>query len=331
MKVLIACLVDDHHEPGRGRYSYEYYNLYLPLTDIATKVVLFDFRKLLLERGREAMNHELVETVRRERPDVSLFALFKDEFLPDAVDEIRQHTRTVAYFFDDDWRRDYFVHWASHFDMLTTPQRWTFQRYQVEGPRNVFYSPYGFNAQEYRRVEVPKRYDVSFVGGNHPWRGFVINRLRRAGIDVAVFGPFWPAGMLDQAGMVDVFNASKINRNLSNSVHWDARYLVTSLRALRTTLHSAKVREQIKARHFEIPGCGGFQLTYYCEDLERHFLLGEEVAVYSGVEDLVDSIRFYLRHEDVRERIARAGYERACRDHTGQRRLADLLAAVMAR
>ena len=330
MKVLVACLVDDHRDPGKGR-SFEYHNLYLPLQQVAAEVVLFDFDRLMRERGREGMNRELAETVRRERPDVSLIVLFKDEFLPETLEEIRRVSRTVAYFFDDDWRRAYFAHWAPRFDFVTTPRRWTFERYQAAGLRNVLYSPFAFNAREYRRVDVPPRYDVSFVGGNHPWRGFVINRLRKAGIDVAVYGPYWPSGMLDQQAMVETFSASKINLNLSNSVQWDARYLLSSWRALRTTLRSPKDREQIKARHFEIPGAGGFQLSYYCEDLERHFVIGEEVAVYTGVDDLVDKIRFYLEHGDVRERVARAGYERAQRDHTMQQRLTSLLDAVTPR
>jgi spore maturation protein CgeB len=128
--------------------------------------------------------------------------------------------------------------------------------------------------------------------------------------------------------MVDVFSQSRVNLNISNSRHWDLRYVLSSYRALRTTLRSPKDREQIKARHFEIAGCGGFQLTYYCEDLERHFVIGDEVAVYLDPDDLVDKVRFYLAHDEERERIAAAGYERARRDHTAGRRLTDLLAAV---
>ena len=252
MKVLVACLVDDHREPGKGLFSHEYLNLYQPMQQVASDVVLFDFHRLLQAYGREGMNRALIETIRRERPDVSLFALFKDEFTPEAIEEARQSTRTVAYFFDDDWRREYFASWAPHFDFLTTPRQWTYRQYQAAGMRNVLYSPFAFNVELYCRAEVPKRYDVSFVGGNHPWRVFVIDRLKRGGINVAVFGTYWRSGMLGQQAMVDVFCASKINLNLSNSVQWDARYLLSSWRAIRTTLKSAKDREQIKARHFEM-------------------------------------------------------------------------------
>jgi spore maturation protein CgeB len=330
MKVLVVCLVDDYGDPNRG-LSFEYFNIYMGMRQIADEVLLFDFYKVLRERGQVAMNRELVEIVRRERPDVALFALFKDEFLADALDEVRKHTTSVAYFFDDDWRRDFIKRWMPHFDFFTTPRRPSYRRYLADGVANAIYSPFGYNPEIYDRRDGPMLHDVSFVGGSHPWRVYVMKRLRAAGLPVAVFGPFWPSGKIEQDAMIDVFARSRINLNLSNSRHWDVRYLASSWRAVRTTLKSPKDREQIKARHFEIPACGGFQLTYYCEDLEHHFVIGEEVEIYMGIEDLIDKIRFYLEHETERHQIANAGYTRARSDHSVRSRFRDLLQEIEAR
>src|SRR2546425_5149301 len=166
------------------------------------------------------MNGALIETIRRERLDVSLFALLKDEFTPEAIEEARQSTRTVAYFFDDDWRREYFASWAPHFDFLTTPRQWTYRQYQAAGMRNVLYSPFAFNVELYCRAEVPKRYDVSFVGGNHPWRVFVIDRLKRGGINVAGFRAYLRVGGARPAGVGDGVFAPQNYFQLSNSPLW---------------------------------------------------------------------------------------------------------------
>jgi spore maturation protein CgeB len=328
MKVLLAFNLHANGDPERG-FSYEYHNLYLPLQHIAADVVPFDFATLCREHGVAAMNEALIETLRREQPDVSIFALVKDEFLPHTIVRSREYTKTVGYFFDDIWRRDYVAEWAPRFDFFTTPIWSRYQYYLSSGLGRPLYSPFGYNEHIYQKMDRPARYDVSFVGGGHPWRSFVVDRLRRAGFAVAAFGPFWPAGRLEQEDMVETYNSSRINLNLSNARQWDARYLFSSWRALRNTVRTPKVRDGIKGRHFEISGCGGFQLTYYCEDLERHYRIGEEIAVYLDVDDLLEKVEYYLSADSERETIAAAGHERAALDHTASRRLEDLLSAVL--
>lgn len=325
MKVLYACLVQDSRAPDEG-YAWEYHNIYEPLDRVVDEVEIFDFFRLAREEGREEMNRRLVETARRTDADLALFSLYQDEFEPEAVEEVREHLPTLHYFIDDDWRRDFARKWIPRFDYVATPRTKTLHRYRLQGLENVLYLPFGFNEERYDRPDVEMRYDVSFVGGAHPWRQFVVRQLEKAGIDVAVFGPFWKGTRrLDLQEMVEVYAASRINLNLSNSTHWDARYLLTTLRGLRTTLTSEKNREQIKARHFEIPACGGFQLTYYCDDLERHFEIGDEVAVFTDIGDLVDKIQIYLQDDEARRSIAQAGYERAWRDHRASDRMRDML------
>ncbi len=341
MKVLLAFNLYAYGKPERG-LSYEYFNLYLPLQQVAEQVILFDFATLQHEHGKEAMNRELLTVLRNERPDVAIFALYQDEFLPEVLAEARRHTRTMAYFFDDIWRRDYVARWAPRFDHFTTPIWGCYRRYLAAGLATALYSPFAYNEQIYRRKEVAMRYDVSFVGGAHPWRFFVVDRLRRVGLNVFAAGPHWPQGTLEQQAMVDVFNASRINLNLSNARQWDARYRLSSpymrysVQRLRNVLRGRsgaepKVLDGIKGRHFEIAGCGGFQLSYYCEDLERHFGIGDEVAVYLDVDDLVEKVHYYLENDPERDRIADAGYARAQREHTATRRLGHLLAKVTAR
>jgi spore maturation protein CgeB len=131
-----------------------------------------------------------------------------------------------------------------------------------------------------------------------------------------VVGYRWPKGEVDQAGMVRLFNESRINLNLSNSASWDMRYLASSPRALINRLRSKKNIEQMKARMFEINGCKTFQLSYYVEGLSHCYEIDREISVYADADDLVQKVKFYLAHEDRRESIAAAGYERTLRDHT---------------
>ena len=151
-------------------------------------------------------------------------------------------------------------------------------------------------------------------------------------MEVHAWGYGWPNGRLSFEAMVDVFNQSKINLNLSNNESWDFRYIFSLARPLKETLRvakstfratvkrDAKVCEQVKARHFEINACGGFQLSYYVEGLESHYQIGNEIAIYGSIDEIVEKVRYYLEYENEREDIAWNGYERAFHDHTMDKR-----------
>jgi spore maturation protein CgeB len=128
--------------------------------------------------------------------------------------------------------------------------------------------------------------------------------------------------------MVTIFNQSRINLNMSNSASWDIRYLLSSPRAILNRIRSPKSVEQLKARHFEINGCGAFQLSYYVEGLERQYAIGDEIGVYLDPDDLLNKVKFYLANEALRESIAEAGYRRTLANHTFRSRFESVFAQM---
>lgn len=308
--------------------SYEYVNFHDSLVRMGHEVRLFDFFAIHRERGAGEMNRLLLEDAEGWRPDVAVFSLYQDEFDPRALDRLRRTTKTLCFFHDDTWRVDFSRYWARHFDWFSTPDAFGPEKYRDLGLSNVLFFPFGCNTALYKKTGAVKRYDVSFVGEWHPWREWMIKRLRRAGIRAEAFGNRWPAGALALDEMVRVFNESRINLNLSNSASWDARYLLSSPRALANRLRTPKTVEQLKGRHFEICAAGAFQLSYYVAGLERQFELGTEIGVYADPDDMVDKARFYLEHEQSREKIAAAGHARALRDHSYADRFAKAFAAM---
>lgn len=319
MKILIVCMEYDYGDPSRG-HSYEYYNFYQSLKDLGHDVTLFDYMAELKRLGKTEMNRKLLEVVRASRPDLAMFSLYTDQLDPGTVKQLNNFTRTLCFFHDDTWRVDFSQFWARHFDFFSTPDVYGERKYADIGLPNAIHFPFGCNEKLYRKTGALKKYDVSFVGAWHPYREWLIKRLRKAGITVEVAGYRWPSGIATHEQMVALFNQSSINLNLSNSASWDARYLVSSPRALVNRIRSAKSGEQLKARHFEINGCGGFQLSYYVEGLERQYEIGAEIAVYLDPDDLLQKVKLYLANETLRESIAGAGYARTILNHTFKNR-----------
>ncbi len=314
--------------------SYEYYNLYKPLEQAVGSVDTFDFMQKAREGGLQRMNESLLALVKRDRPAFVLLVPFRDQFDPAVMDELKKYTTTVAYFFDDVWRREYSDFWAPHFTYVTTSDVNGVRRFREAGSANAVYSPFGCNHEIFMKKDFEKIYDVAFVGQFHPYRAWWIRQIRRAGINVGVWGHGWGTGHAGEDDMVRIFNQARINLNLSNSTSWDLRYVLALRRPITETLRAwkrtimrgdAKDREQVKGRHFEISACGGFQLSYYVEGLERHYRIGEEIALYASPDDLIETIRYYLKHDDEREEIAIRAYERTTREHTMVHRFRDLL------
>jgi spore maturation protein CgeB len=196
------------------------------------------------------------------------------------------------------------------------------RKYLSEGFKNVIYSPFGFNSRIYKKLDLEQIYDVSFVGGYSPYRKWIIDKLKKEGIEVKVVGRGWKAdAWISQDEMVRIFNQTRINLNLSNSISFDTAFLfhsVRSLRAIKEILLLRKSKEQIKGRHYEINACGGFQLSYFVPGLNLAYEIDKEIAVYEDARNIADEVNFFLKEDNLRNEIAENGYRRSLKDHKSQ-------------
>ncbi len=317
LRILYLAMQWDYGDSARGT-SFEHDNFCPALGEWRRTLALrhFDFMALGQAHGVAHMSRLLLDEVQRFEPDVLFGIWFNEERDPEreVIRTISRTTpcKTVGWFCDSHWRYDAFDRpWADYLDFQTTTSQSAYARFVSDGlAAKVIKSQWGA-APSYRRMpEVARDVDVSFVGQCYGSRGDVIDRVRRAGFEVRVFGAGWPppAGRLTFEGMVRLFNRSRINLNLNNAV--DASF------------------KQIKGRNFEVPACGGFLLTETAENLDEYFRYGEEVETYTGVDDLVEKIRHYLADTDARERIAAAGYQRTIAEHTYAHRFDAIFARV---
>jgi spore maturation protein CgeB len=58
---------------------------------------------------------------------------------------------------------------------------------------------------------------------------------------------------------------------------------------------------------------------------ERIFEPGKEAVFYDSTEDAIEKIKYYLQHDNEREKIARAGFARVHRDYDGETHLKKFL------
>ena len=84
----------------------------------------------------------------------------------------------------------------------------------------------------------------------------------------------------------------------------------------------------VTMRVFDVLACGGFLLAERSEALLELFAPGNDLDVFTGPEELLDKVRFYLAHPEQAAAIATQGRRTVEAKHTIRQRVARMLAAV---
>lgn len=88
------------------------------------------------------------------------------------------------------------------------------------------------------------------------------------------------------------------------------------------------IQSGIPLRALDVMGAGGFLLSSWQPELAEQFIQEEEAVLYESLEDAVDKAGFYLKHEEIRERIAAKGRAKVLEQYSLQERFEQILEAA---
>jgi spore maturation protein CgeB len=331
MKIIYCGIQRTGYGPDARGQSFEQANLFRSLMALPGAQVIEHPFDTIVGTGRAAWNDALLHLVEQEKPDLVFAFMYTDEFERRTLRALNERTTTLAWFADDYWRFwNYARRWAPLFSWAVTTAPQAVAWYRRAGIKNVILSQWACNTADYGPRPEKKEIPVSFIGQYKSSRGTAIRALAWAGIHVEAFGRGWPNGPLDPEAMLRVIARSKINLNLNarpalfEPAVLARLFLRKSVGRLVPDVHLVQNTRawwhfrlpHIHARPFEIAGCGAFVITGYAPHMEDYYRDGKEMVFYRTFDELVAKIRYYLAHDDEREAIARAGYERTVREHT---------------
>lgn len=321
-KILYTGLKYHYAKPHMG-FSYEYNNFYDSLLNIKNlDVKEFDWVTLIRKYGKAEMNKLLIKEVKEFKPDLVFFSIFRDEFNKETLKKISKKTITFNWFADDVSRFESFIkYWAFYFNWVSTLSESLIPKYKSIGYKNVVLTQWASNPRIYRKLNLPKKYNITFVGQAHGNRKRIVAEIKRKGFDIHVWGWGWKSNQIELEKMVEIFNQSKINLNFTLAAYnfrFYTRFLPWFLQSGVDFLERG--RSFLNGRTFEVPACGGFQLSGEISSLGKYYKIGEEIIVYKNLEDLAEKTKYYLKNENAREKIAHAGFERTLKDHTYEKR-----------
>lgn len=290
----------------------------------------YDVSPVWYDDGYEDLQKEILNRADKFNPNIIFFILQSNQIAKETLQDLRNNGYfLVNWFGDDQWRFDDFscLH-ANFFNACITTDKFSIEKYQSIGQNNIVRSQWASLESDIDYQYITYRYDVSFIGGANPFRIWFVKELAKRGIKVDCFGSGWENGRVSYKRMEEIFTTSKINLNISNSTQYDIRYLLTNPRNILNTFRSTKNKSQTKARIFEIPVQGGFELTEYVPSLDDYFNIGKEIACYRDVDEAELLINYYLSHDKERERIKLAGVEKARNEHTFKHRIINFMSEL---
>ena len=332
-------------------------NLYRPLADLGHELVRFEgdyaeFHDYLdprtpeqrewVAKNRPLLSEDLLRQVKaahlRQPIDLFFSYFYSAQVEPEAIREIgKMGIATVNWYCNASFQFDLVTEIAPAYDYCLVPEKFRLDDYRRVGA-NPIYCQEAANPNIYKPSDESVEFDVTFVGQRYGNRPDYIKRLISAGLDARVWGPRWDeplgqrfrpgkgtapeqvvpltgldmelddrcGGALTDDDLVRMYSRSKISLGFSA--------------VARIPKDGSAPIKQVRLRDFEAPMSGAFYLAEHFDELAEFFEPGKEIVFFTDPDDLVDKARYYLEHEEERERIRQAGMRRARRDHSWQTR-----------
>jgi len=281
---------------------------------------LFNFRYL----NRIALikyNYKIVNLAKKIKPDIFFSNTPKLLFRSTVLELKSSKVVTVCWWQDfphlyPQWRKyiqifDFFFTCIPNHDLNFLGQKL----------KNVYYLPLAASQIFAPRQNKNFKNDICFIGTYYNQREEVLKRLTNLNVKLKIYGSqewrksnlslFYAGAPVFDEELLIAYRDSKVGLNL----HQD--YGLPSY-----------AKFGINFRAFEIPASGAMQIVDYKEEIERFFEPGKEVVCFHDIDELKELIKFYLKNDAAREKIAKAGNIRAAREHTFNQRLKKLLTIV---
>jgi len=312
----ITCIFNLYYH-GTKNLNSSYYFFVEPLIEMGHDVQIIDFGTLRKIGGNLLVARVLMQNIKQVRSDVFFIIPCGNEIPKWLLGLITKYTNTItiAWNSDDDRRWNHYSKlYADVYDVMVTTYPHIYKLAREQGRKNIHLSQWACNPNYNHPLDLPKKYDVAFIGVAYEDRPDYIRRLQKEGFKVAFGGLNWDKYFdgvqteFSQSEMSIIYNQSKL--------------LLVFSKGYKDR------KPQLKGRVFESPAYGVCTLIEQAPNLENFYSIGEEVVVFRNEDELVEKIKYYLTHEHERKKIAQAGYQRTVGEHAYIKRLEKLFEEI---
>lgn len=191
------------------------------------------------------------------------------------------------------------------YDIYFTTKSYGVSELRDMGCRRVEFIANAYDPHTHRPVDVSDKDrdrfggPVGFIGQWERERQDSILCLAQQGIRVRIWGPAWRKW------------EKHPNLRIEKRCLWADDYAKAICAFDINLCFLRKINRDLQTtRSIEIPACGGFMLAERTDEHLELFEEGKEAEFFGSDEELLDKVKYYLAHDEERERIACAGRER---------------------
>ncbi len=302
--------------------SYMYQIWTYTLRKIFPSLINFDTKENYFKYGKKVMNKKLLDLIKKESPDLILFAFFNDEIYLDTLFKLKKvNAKTIIISCDEDLKYENFYKFMSlFFDYKIASQEIVKENYKRDKHVNIFFHK-DYNTFKLKPLNIEKKYDISFIGRPKADRAKMLEYLKEKGINIAIFGWDWYSyeklkdayhGPLNPEDYNKVLNQTKINICFTKSGYEEEKNLYNR-----------------KGKAFEVPQTKAFQLIEYFPLINSFFKEKKETDTFKTKEELLEKVKYYLKNEKEREEIAVNSFNKINKSYNREKDLIEIFTKII--
>jgi spore maturation protein CgeB len=243
-----------------------------------------------------------------------IFIIKGNEIYPKTLKKIKElypHIKLINWSLDDmfAWhnRSLYYTFGIKYYDHVFTTKSYNLEELPLLGAKKVHFLTQAYSKDIHKPcfecIDNPV-YDVLFIGYPEKERFESLQYLAKNGIKIDIFG--YPDKWIKFPFKNHHKNLIIHNRFLEGKEYAKA---ISSSKITLCFLRKAN-RDLHTSRSVEIPACGGFMLAERTKEHKLLFEENKEAVYFSNNEELLEKVKFYLKNEKERKKIAQNGLRR---------------------
>ncbi|MDF1672054.1 MAG: glycosyltransferase [Vicingaceae bacterium] len=274
---------------------------------------------------RRIKANKIYKVFKSEKIELSI--VLHDYFSTEEITEIKKiNSSPIVIWFPDaisNFQKSMFF--VAGYDHLFFVDKYIVEKLKEEFLLNIHYLPQCSNPNHHKRVNVNEKEkefyqcEITNAGNLYPSRIALYKHLTNYNFKMWGSKPsYW-------------LNIHEINKIITGHVvfNQEKAKAFSSAKIVLNNLHPAVING-VNKRMFEIPACGGFQITSHRDAINELFEVGKEIITYKNFKDLKMKIDYYLdpKNDEERKKIMEAGYNKVMKEHTYENRLTQLINTV---
>ncbi|MHB8108762.1 MAG: CgeB family protein [Syntrophorhabdaceae bacterium] len=293
----------------------------------------------VLKHYLQKENDELIDTVRREKPDL-LFIIKGDHLFPETLRELKRNASCpiIAYIWDDpfysyaglfsdDFRKNNFDKGMDLYDYIFVYDTYYVEQIRKRGIVNVGYLPLAADPNRYRNISLSEEdkgrygYDICFVGVPYPNRLEILEKLGH--YNLGVFGAGWKNYFFEKGKPTPSYYKGEATGDKVLKIYLSSKIVLN--------IHDPEAREGLNTRTFDILACGASEVVDHKKNVEVHFKVGEEIVTFKDHDELIKLIGHYLENDGSLREISDKGRQRVLNEHTWLHRVNSVMDTIKER